>query len=74
MASRKIVACLLSLMVILVVARATDNEDRDNRPEPADYADCEKNCVDEGNASSFCTLKCEKEFHMKGNIARRFMR
>ncbi|KAJ0520233.1 putative pollen allergen ole e 6 [Helianthus annuus] len=74
MASTKVVAVLLAFMVVLVVVRATDNEDQDHRPEPEDYADCEKNCIDDGNASSFCTLKCEKEFNMKGHIARRFGR
>ncbi|GKA23315.1 pollen allergen ole e 6 [Tanacetum coccineum] len=37
------------------------------------YNGCEKTCVDEGNARSFCMLRCEKEC-LKGYTARRLSR
>ncbi|KAF5762969.1 putative pollen allergen ole e 6 [Helianthus annuus] len=66
MASTKFVATLLVCVVIMVASRISNAEDQERC-----FKDCEKFCVNGGNAHSFCVLKCERECR-KGNLSRRF--
>ncbi|CAH1447386.1 unnamed protein product [Lactuca virosa] len=84
MASTKVVGVLLLCLVMIFHLHVNNAQDTAPAPEAQDaapdvqdgdkcYTDCEKSCIDEGNARSFCMLKCEKECR-KGQIARRFSR
>ncbi|KAJ9543029.1 hypothetical protein OSB04_022736 [Centaurea solstitialis] len=90
MTSKKYVVMLIVCIVILAVAHADDFEDKPisnaGAPPKADppkdkcYVDCEKHCIAQGFASSFCTLQCENScrqghiLHGRRRMSRRMSR